>query len=764
MANRFQSFLQRVAGIEKPRAKEVKKPTADLIAFDNVNYVSPFGMDISKTEQLKRYRGWVYSAVSKIAPEVSNITLTLNKKLSNGDIEEVHQHPALDLLDFVNPFMTYYDLVETTITYQELTGNAYWWLVKDGSGNIVEIYPWLRPDRVKVIPSKDTFISGYKYQVPGTSEFVNFEPDEMIHFKYMNPNNPYYGFSPVQAAAFPIGTDERSEKWNMNFYDNSARPDGIIAFEDGLTANQAEQVRAQWENMHKASDNHGHRIGVISRGKYQAVGFSQKDMDFLEQRKFSRDEILAIFKVPKALLDPQEVNYASAQVAKKVFVEEVIVPKMQKFVNMLNEFLLPHFGGDDLFFDFVTPMEEDEELKLKRYEVLTKIGAMSPNEIRAEQGMEPIDGGDEIRTPNNTTQNTLGFTPRTTKKKKYNIRVRSRSTTAEMIGRIKEALVETAASKKKQSVSQKPPEEKSKFDRYGQAYWNNKIAKTDKDELKMREMLVKEFERQEKELRLVRKTVDVSFSVDEEAKIFAEVFLPFFQDLVEKYGEEGLRMIGLTGFDVTNDVQQHLKTVTGEFAKDVNITTEKKIRAALAQGIEDGEGVPELRKRIQNVFQSAKAGRATAITRTEVSKSSNYAVLEGWKQSGVVRAKKWFTAEDERVDPICAALHGKEFTLETDISTGDELFGNIQEPPAHVQCRCVLIPITKSKGEQLQEQRLLTDELEKTIAELKERGDLTEKEIKERTTEAAQEIIKMRERVEQAIDNEEQSDDSKPTA
>ncbi|RTK92487.1 MAG: phage portal protein [Rickettsiales bacterium] len=36
--------------------------------------------------------------------------------------------------------------------------------------------------------------------------------------------------------------------------------------------------------------------------EYKAINMSQKDMDYIEQRRLSRDEILAAFKVPKAIL------------------------------------------------------------------------------------------------------------------------------------------------------------------------------------------------------------------------------------------------------------------------------------------------------------------------------------------------------------------------------------------------------------------------------------------------------------------------------
>jgi len=44
------------------------------------------------------------------------------------------------------------------------------------------------------------------------------------------------------------------------------------------------------------------------------VGVNQKDMDFIQQKKMSREEICSVFKVPPALIGLFEyANYANAR-------------------------------------------------------------------------------------------------------------------------------------------------------------------------------------------------------------------------------------------------------------------------------------------------------------------------------------------------------------------------------------------------------------------------------------------------------------------
>jgi len=723
-------------GREPKQVPKTETKEKNLVPFSALTYYNQYSTDLSLEAQMRAYKSWVYAAVSKRSQEVAGIQLTLNKITTKGGeqvVEEVKVHPVLDLLDKVNPFMTYADLVETTFTYWDLTGNAYWWLIKSG-GKIVEIWPYLRPDRMIVVPSESEFVSGYNYHIPGTANYKHYEPDEIIHFKYVNPLDPYYGVSPVKAAELAIATDEKAGFWNYRFFGNSARPDFLISFEEGISDDQAERFRTQWENAHKQGKEH--RVGFISKGKVEKTSYSQKDMDFISQRNFARDEILAAFKVPKAILDPQEINFAASKVAKEIFLEEVIVPNMKRFVGYLNEFLLPQFGGDNLFFDFISPMEEDVEQKLKRYESLARVGAISPNEVREDEGMPPYEGGDNIYLPSmqipvGGTEGAieqepikLGTVNDRKRIKKYNVRVRSHSKTAEEIEKIKKDLKKSGVLKKKKFVMPKKKIYKSDEELAKEMVWKELMRKNEKDAEKMAKLVNKEFKRQEASVQrsLHEKDLAFKFNVETETEIFTKVFTPLILEFVEKYGEEALNKLGLANFDTTKIVADHVGETTRAFAKDVSVTTEKRIRTSIKNGLTQGETTVEIKKRIGNIFIPS---RATAISRTEVGKSSNYGIVEGWKQSGVVEKKEWFT--NPGACPICVPRHGKTISINKSFhftgEANDPLFGDVSAPPAHVNCRCTVLPVVKTRSQIMVEGKAKMTELDNVIKETKEKGD-----------------------------------------
>lgn len=108
-----------------------------------------------------------------------------------------------------------------------------------------------------------------------------------------------------------------------------------------------------------------------------------------------------------------------------------------------------------------------------------------------------------------------------------------------------------------------------------------------------------------------------------------------------------------------------------------------QIRQAINVGVLRGEGYPGLVRRVEDGFGMARQDAVT-LCRTFVSSANNQARDMVYRQNAdVVRGWKWMTAGDNRVCPICLALHGREFKL-----------GEGPDTPIHPRCRCIRLPKT----------------------------------------------------------------------
>lgn len=179
---------------------------------------------------------------------------------------------------------------------------------------------------------------------------------------------------------------------------------------------------------------------------------------------------------------------------------------------------------------------------------------------------------------------------------------------------------------------------------------------------------------------------------------FAEMGQLLLPQVIEETGgtELGTLVVGVD-FDVANPrVTEFVSKRTFKFAGDVNDTTIEAIRAQLLQGIADGEGIPKLRKRVQEVFADATRRRSEMIARSEVIRASNFGAEEAYIQSAVCEGKEWLTALDERTCVWCEDMNGKTMALgKSFFDKGDSLtvgdqamnfdYDDIQYAPLHPQ-------------------------------------------------------------------------------
>lgn len=687
------------------------------------------------SEYLKAMRGWVFSATSVIADEVASIDLKLYKR--NGEeIEEIFDHEILNILYKVNNFTTKFDHFWITQTYLELTGECPWYIEKSG-GKPIGIY-FLKPNKLEVILGKgNQIVSGYKYDL-GNNKKLDIPADELIFLKYPDPDRPLRGLGTLEAAAKTVDLDEYAEEWNKNFFFNSAKPSSILNIKiPALSDQQREELKKSIIKNYKGIDKAHKTMILFGDMEWKNTSVTQKDMDFFEQQKFSRDKILGIFRVPKAVVAQTEgVNLASAKTANYIFARWTIKPKMERLVEQLNEFLVPMFAdGENLFLDYVSPIPEDKEEKIKYYESGLKNGYLSINEVRNMDGKEPLkEGGDDIYLPLNlapvgVTNPTnvrktmkIGATNPTSKKKeiKLNSQMAKHLSIKSKKGviskeEIKE-ITEEIRSKVKDIVTgqfrRKKTEEEIQEEK-DLAFWTNQIKVSEVYEKVFKKTLVELFNEQEiKTLKKLRDRKDIVRDVllDEgkETEIFVKVLTPLITNIIDKEGQIALDFIG-SQIEFNLDappVRAFIKNNTLKFSKEVNAVTNEGIRNGLEEGIKLGEGIDKMATRIQQVFVTAKKSRSVNIARTETIKASSAGTEEAYVQSDIVKGKRWLATANERTCPFCESMNGKTMKLrENFFNKGDKYtvgsetltfdYDSVQYPPLHPSCRCTLTPIVK---------------------------------------------------------------------
>jgi len=341
-----------------------------------------------------------------IAPTRDIDKITLKWLESNGglhsylqkavSVKEVINHPFIDLIKSPNPFMDRYTLLETTALFLELTGNAYWYIFKDKLGVPRQI--WVIPSQnMLIVPSKEKFIAGYIFK-RGT-ETVPFDLNEIVHFKFPNPHNLYYGMAPHASIVNELNTKENMDKFENALYTNNCRMEGVLETDMELSQTTFDRMKEQWKQNYGGVNKAG-KTAILEKGlKYHSITFPPKDLNNLQGRKNYREIVAAVFGVPMSMLTTENTNLANAYVGDRQYYSNTILPRDKRLEGGINTKLLSLYD-DSIFLAFDNPVPDDNEFLLRKNVAEVKAGIRTRNEVRLDAGLEPRPEGDKLEIGN----------------------------------------------------------------------------------------------------------------------------------------------------------------------------------------------------------------------------------------------------------------------------------------------------------------------------------------------------------------------------
>lgn len=275
---------------------------------------------------------------------------------------EVTRHPALDLWRRPNDFLTGCAFREICQQHEELTGEQYWVLVKQG-GLVVEMWP-VRPDRMFPVPHPTKYLAGYIYRSPDGEE-IPLAVDDVIAVRNPNPLDIYRGLSAVASVMTDLDATTQASEYTSSWFRNGAAPGGIIQAEQNISDEDFDQLQARWRETHQGVNN-ANRVAILEAGMtWQNTNVTHNDMQLVELKESTRETIREAFGFPKAMMGAtDDVNKANAYAGEVLFARWIVKPRLVRVRDALNHFLLPMFGrsAEGLEFDFVNPVPEDDEI------------------------------------------------------------------------------------------------------------------------------------------------------------------------------------------------------------------------------------------------------------------------------------------------------------------------------------------------------------------------------------------------------------------
>ena len=401
------SLFDRIKNVFVPQQPTLQTKQSPVVMYNNVSgaYTSKDKYEDFAKEGYQQ-NAIVYRCVNEIAQGASSVPF----KVFDGDIE-LDNHPLIDLLNRPSPQFAGVEFFQAMYSHLLLAGNSYV-LKTMVSGQPRELHI-LRPDRMRIKPSKTRIPDAYEYVLNGkVVESWDADPDtgasEVKHFKTWHPKDDYYGLSPLSACAVDVDQHNMSAKHNYNLLLNGARPSGAVIFkpkdESGmtvqLTEGQRQQLMSDLDLRFSGSSNAGRTMLLEGDFDFKEMGLSPKDMDFIQMKNMTARDIALVFGVPSQLVGvPDNQTYNNVSEARLALYEDTIIPLLKRVESDLNEWLVNDFNENvniQYDIDAIPAMAERRKKIYENVVQAVREGILSRNEARDRLGYEPVEGGDEV--------------------------------------------------------------------------------------------------------------------------------------------------------------------------------------------------------------------------------------------------------------------------------------------------------------------------------------------------------------------------------
>ena len=288
---------------------------------------------------------WVYRAITVLAEQIGNIPFLFSSG-ERGRENLITHGPLVDFYDHPHPQINRFEYWELRLIWLMLRGECFRIPIYDtvnsansvNSLNSVSINSARKRLSRIIIPDpahfqhivEDHQLLGWRYtgfgpQTPLASQV--FLPEEVWFEKLPNPFNFWRGLAPLQVAGLAAQTDFAAAAFMKGVLENNGDLGLIVKTKDQIGPEQREQLYASLRERKRRAGMADGPLLLWNAAEVIQPKLSSADLQFLENRKFSRAEICAAFGVPEEIVTTTDNSkYDVMQGARLNFIEHRVAP------------------------------------------------------------------------------------------------------------------------------------------------------------------------------------------------------------------------------------------------------------------------------------------------------------------------------------------------------------------------------------------------------------------------------------------------------
>lgn len=336
----------------------------------------------------------VWRAVTLISESVASVPFEVLKE--EGDrVEVLKDHPISNLLAY-EPSLLYtsFDFRRTLVTIACLTGNAYALIDRDPRTE--------RPVQFRIFDTiyqnmtVDVTDSGVPFYVHSSDHSKRYPYYDIIHLKGFSFNG-LEGLNMMDMHRENYGMGISARDFGNEFYRNGAFLTGYVSVPTKLTAEAYQRMKSSWNSTYTGAGNRGGTAILEQGAEFKPTMINPDDASMVDVQKFNIQDVSRIFGVPSHLLnDLDRATFNNIEQLSLEFAKYTLRPWAERIEQ---EFDRKVFFNDErsthkTHLNLNAFLRGDTATQADRYRTMIQNGIMSINEVRKEEKLNPVEGGD----------------------------------------------------------------------------------------------------------------------------------------------------------------------------------------------------------------------------------------------------------------------------------------------------------------------------------------------------------------------------------
>ena len=351
-----------------------------------------------------------FACLRVVSEDVAKMPVRVYRKTS-GDREYLEEHLVHDLIGhWPNRAMSAQGFREAMTVQAMASGNAFA-MIQFVGGAPVALWP-VNSSNVQGL--KDVGPDGAPilvYVVTSDKGAVEvFFESEMFHLRGLGDG--LLGYNIMQLAAETLSLTKSANQYASTFFNSGGRPAGLLSVDESLSQEMRTRLKEEIKKTHGGADN-TNKILVLDKGmSFTPFGVPPETSQMIQTRRFQAEEICRFLRVPlHKIMDTTGISYNAMEQMEKVYATDTLEPWLGRWESEIERKLLSDVERETVRVrhDLHATMKGTHRDRADFYQKMFQTGALTPNEIRAREDMDPLPGGDNAYTQVNVAP--VGMSP-----------------------------------------------------------------------------------------------------------------------------------------------------------------------------------------------------------------------------------------------------------------------------------------------------------------------------------------------------------------